>query len=263
MTEAAKMEDYIINRYDQLCDWTDVNEYYGRSDFLNFGYWELDTGSQREACENLMARLLSFLPDKQGNILDVACGKGETTTYLSRHFDPEKITGINISEKQLELARTNAPACDFKLMSATELAFPDNSFDNIICVEAAFHFFTRRVFLEQALRILKPGGTLVLSDVLMTREAEGRRESRTEQNYVEDLAEYEQLLQDVGFGWAQAEDVTEQCWNRHYWHAVRYFHQQFLEGLIDAEELKKRLHHTYLRVPDMKYYLLAFCRKKN
>ncbi|MCP4875293.1 MAG: methyltransferase domain-containing protein [Gammaproteobacteria bacterium] len=263
MNEAGEMEDYIINRYDQLCDWTDVNDYYGHSDFLNFGYWEVDTENQKEACENLMTKLLAFLPDTQGNILDVACGKGETTAFLSRHFSPEKIVGINISEKQLELARINAPACDFKLMSATELTFPNESLDNIICVEAAFHFFTRRQFLEQALRVLKPGGTLVLSDFLMTREAEGRRETRTEQNYIEDLAEYEHLLQDAGFGRVQVEDATEQSWHRHYWHAVNYFHQEFLEGLINAEELKNRLHHTYLRVPDVKYYLLASCRKSD
>ena len=40
-------------------------------------------------------------------------------------------------------------------MDATELDFRDNSFDSIICVEAAFHFDTREKFVREAYRVLK------------------------------------------------------------------------------------------------------------
>ena len=33
-------------------------------------------------------------------------------------------------------------------MSATDLQFPDNTFDTILCVEAAFHFNTREQFVQ-------------------------------------------------------------------------------------------------------------------
>jgi MPBQ/MSBQ methyltransferase len=92
-----------------------------------------------------MEKLLAFLPKKEGTILDVACGKGATTRYLLRYFKSENVTGINISEKQLARCRENAPGCTFLLMSATELKFADESFDNISCVEAAFHFVTREI----------------------------------------------------------------------------------------------------------------------
>ena len=68
--------------------------------------------------------------------------------------------------------RENAPGCTFPLMSTTDLKFPDNSFDNISCVEAAFHFVTREKFLKEAFRMLKPRGQIVLPDVLSAKHRE-------------------------------------------------------------------------------------------
>src|SRR5215469_2469678 len=51
------------------------------NEFANYGYWDETTRNKVEACENLMEKLLAFLPKKEGTILDVACGKGATTRY--------------------------------------------------------------------------------------------------------------------------------------------------------------------------------------
>ena len=107
----------------------------------------------------------------------------------------------------------------------------------------------------EALKELKPGGRLVLCDVLMTLEAERRRESRTEKNYLPDLQSYSELMERVGYQNVDIEDITEQSWRQHYWYAVKYFHAQFLEGRITEDVLIARLKPTYSRVPDMLYYL--------
>ena len=251
----------IAKRYDDMIYRPVHMEYFGHSDFLNYGYWDEDTTNQKEACENLMEKLISFISDKSGNILDVACGKGGSTRYLLKYYSPENITGINISERQLQTARTNAPGCVFLAMNATNLEFEDSSFDNIICVEAAFHFDTRERFLKEAHRVLKPDGCLVLSDILMTREAERRRKYRIENNYVASLQKYSKILHRIGYEEVEVLDTTEPCWKGHFWNVVRVAHQKFLSREIDKEQLTGFLRLTYLRVPDTEYYVLVAARK--
>jgi ubiquinone/menaquinone biosynthesis C-methylase UbiE len=86
-----------------------------------------------------------LFPHRNGSVLDVACGKVASTRLLLCNYDPCNVTGINISEKQLATGREMAPGCRSLKMDATHLTFPDNSIDNVLCVEAAFHFNTRAV----------------------------------------------------------------------------------------------------------------------
>lgn len=257
----TKMQKYIIKRYDDICNIPVLREFCSQSDFLNFGYWDEYTKNQRQACENLMEKLLSFIPTKSGTILDVACGKGATTAYLLKYYPPENVIGINISEKQLETARANAPRCTFLLMDASNLGFPDNSFDNILCVEAAFHFYTREKFLQEAYRVLKQGGRLVLSDILTTLEGERNTESRTEKNYVKNLEEYKAIFHRAGFNELEIVDATEHCWESHFWYIVHYLHQKLLFREINQDELGAYLYHTYRRAFYIEYYPLVSARK--
>jgi ubiquinone/menaquinone biosynthesis C-methylase UbiE len=256
-----KMQKYIIDGYQGRYDVPEIREFYDQSEFMNFGYWDEHTKNQKKACQNLMDQLLSLIRNKNGTILDVACSRGETTSYLLKYYLPENVSGIDISEAQLNMARRKAAGCSFAVMSATELRFPDNSFDNILCVEAPFHFYTRERFFREAHRVLKPGGSLVLSDVLMTLEAERIREDRTEKNYVKDLEQYRALLQSAGFTDVIVIDATEQCWKGHFWHVVTCFHRKFLRREIMQDQLQAYLTRTYRRVSDITYYPLAAGRK--
>jgi MPBQ/MSBQ methyltransferase len=204
----------MIAGYDRDMLGKHQSAYFGGSDFFNFGYWTPETEDQKEACEDLVDKLLSFIPEHRGIILDVACGLGATTRRLVSSYGAQNIVGINLSDVQLKRAWTNAPGCHFLLMDASSLAFPDESFDNVICVEAAFHFDTRDQFHREAFRVLKRGGTLVMSDILGKRlpRSSAKRGHLPEANYVEGVDEYRARLVAAGFEDIQLVDATQECW---------------------------------------------------
>ncbi len=194
--------------YDERVDTAFLDEYFEHSGFWNFGYRVHGFESPREACENLMEKLLAFVPRKAGTILDVACGNGATTRHLTKYYPTRQVTGINFSEKQLDQCRKNLPDGTFYLMDATTLAFDDNSFDNVICVEAAHHFNTREKFLREANRVLRPGGRLVLSDAILPLQAQ----TQPRGNYVKSLSEYKRICLSSGFAEVSVIDATPDCW---------------------------------------------------
>jgi SAM-dependent methyltransferase len=153
--------------YDRNFNSIHHERFYRHSGYSNFGYWDEDTADGKAAGDNLVDKVLQAIPQPRGTILEVACGAGGSTRRLTHHFEPSRITAINLFESQLERARREAPGVTFRRMNATDLQFADETFDNVICVEAAFHFDTRQRFLEEACRVLRPGGWLVLSDVLL------------------------------------------------------------------------------------------------
>ncbi len=153
------------------------------SRFVHLGHWDEPPapgapppGAFARAQERLHARLLALAEVGPGqHVLDVGCGFGGTLEALNTTGSGMQLTGLNIDPRQLEICRGIAPQNGNRLAwiaaDACHLPFADASFDRVLCIEAMFHFASRRAFFAEAARVLRPSGRLIASDIVLTPDA--------------------------------------------------------------------------------------------
>lgn len=98
-------------------------------------------------------------------ILDLGCGTGTLIQRLL-HLAPEKvIVGLDPSAEMLSIARQKLPQfVELQLGSADRIPFPNESFDLIISTNAFHYFRNPSQAIQEAKRVLKPNGHLVITD---------------------------------------------------------------------------------------------------
>jgi ubiquinone/menaquinone biosynthesis C-methylase UbiE len=105
---------------------------------------------------------------KGDTILDVGCGGGKTIDRLAAVATEGRVYGIDHSEESVAAARrTNrelitAGRVDIRSGSVSQMPFPDRTFNLITAVETHYYWPEPAADLREVLRVLKPGGTLVL-----------------------------------------------------------------------------------------------------
>jgi len=201
---------------------------------VHWGYWphpEQADGSVIDfarAAEQLCRQLYSMANIQEGDrVLDVGCGFGGTLLSLNEHFPNVHLTGLNIDVRQLERARQvvqprNSNQISFVQGDACRMPFADDSVDVVLAVECIFHFPSRADFFQEACRVLRPGGCLVLSDFVPVNvwgvlrrqlvrwgsSKAGKAYGQLDNNFT--LADYLQLSQASGFHLAEQQDITRQ-----------------------------------------------------
>jgi len=207
---------------------------------LHHGYYGIngrERKERRQAQIDLVEELLVWGQVRSPqDILDVGCGLGGSSLYLAQKYSA-KATGITLSPVQANRAIARAESyglaekTTFLVADALEMPFADHSFDLVWSLESAEHFPDKQKFLQEAYRVLKPGGSLLLATWCHRpiTPATGNL-SPQEQNHLEEIyrvyclppvisvPEYRELAQSANFQQIRTADWSAEV--APFWDAV-------------------------------------------
>lgn len=160
----------VVNFYDEWTEDRILEFYWG--EHIHLGHY----GSPVQRKDFLVAKAdfvhemarwggLDKLPHGS-TVLDVGCGIGGSSRILGKDYG-FSVTGVTISPQQVKRATELTPKdldVKFHVDDAMNLSYPDASFDVVWSVEAGPHMPDKAVFAKELLRVLKPGGILVVAD---------------------------------------------------------------------------------------------------
>ena len=133
-------------------------------------WYESKLGSFVDAVEkNLMEELAQ--PKREERALDLGSGTGTYSLWLARNG--LNVTALDQSVEMLKVAKGKAEkqgvSIDFRNGDAHKIPFEDNTFDLVVSVTAVEFMDEPQSVLQEAMRVLKPGGRLVVG--LLTKES--------------------------------------------------------------------------------------------
>jgi ubiquinone/menaquinone biosynthesis C-methylase UbiE len=125
--------------------------------------------------ENVAARFASAIGDAgRGDLLDVACGPGVVTAALAPKA--KSVVAFDATPEMLEKAKTRCTKAGlanvlFRQGNAEALPFGDAQFDGVVTRLAVHHFANPARAFAEMFRVLRPGGTAVIVDVVSSEDA--------------------------------------------------------------------------------------------
>lgn len=108
-----------------------------------------------------LAGLQRRLPDN-ADVLDLGCGCGVPVSKALAD-NGHRVTGVDLSAVQIDRARRLVPGATFLHADATEVSFPDQAFDAVVCLYALIHMpiDAQPGLLRRVAGWLRPGGLLL------------------------------------------------------------------------------------------------------
>jgi len=130
--------------------------------------WFYDTfisDAVRDMTPTLFQDIIAEIDD-QAEVLDVGCGGGQLAVGLAAAGPRLRLTGIDLAPQQVRRARRRGAVLGnrigFRQGSAMDLPFADDAFDAVVSSGSIKHWPDQRLGLTEMLRVLRPGGLLLI-----------------------------------------------------------------------------------------------------
>ena len=171
----SKYYDEIVNYYDTCGIDYRLLWRLDRCLAMHYGYWDETT----EGVSDALVRENQILAERAGitkdhRVLDAGCGVGGSSIWLAQNIGCETL-GITLSEGQVKDCQKNAEErgtsalTSFEVRDYTNTGLEDASFDIVWAVESVCHAPNKEDFVKETMRLLKPGGKLIIADFWASR----------------------------------------------------------------------------------------------
>jgi 27-O-demethylrifamycin SV methyltransferase len=194
---------------------------------FHFGYFRTENESLEAATDNLttlMAETGSIGPET--SVLDVGCGIGKAACLLAERHGC-RVVGITTSGTGVEHAvrRAQERGCSdrvaFSVADGMNNGLPDASFDRVWVLESSHLMPQKDALLAECARVLRPGGRLVLCDIILHRELPLKEVASRAREFIhlhyafgrakmETLASYRRFAELAGLRATELMDISDQ-----------------------------------------------------
>jgi SAM-dependent methyltransferase len=102
-------------------------------------------------------------PTSDEDVLDLACGTGAVTRIVAARCGAGRVTGVDITEAMLDVARTLVPDVTFLQGAFAALPVADGSADVVLCQQGLQFAPDRAAAVAEMARVLRPGGRIAVA----------------------------------------------------------------------------------------------------